>query len=146
MASRAVPRVALLSIHPQHAAAILDGRKSVEFRKRPIGKPVDLVLLYATSPTRRIVGYFEVADQVTAAPSRIWEIHGTQGAVSRELFRDYYCGSRRAVAVLIARAVSLRTPLSLKDVGVSTPPQSYLYLSAQAQASVRITAPLASIR
>lgn len=131
MAARPVPRVALLAIHPEHARAILEGRKLVEFRKRRLANSIDVVLLYATAPTRRVIGYFEVANQDSASPTSIWERHGLQGCISRTLFRGYYAGSSQAVAVVISRAKALEAPLELRELGVATPPQSFQYLSAR---------------
>ena len=58
MARTAHPQVALLSIHPVYAQGIIDGRKTVEFRRRAFGKSVTHVVVYATAPVRKVVGAF----------------------------------------------------------------------------------------
>lgn len=131
MAAGTIPRVALLSIHPEHAHAILDGRKRVEFRKRRFAPSVEIVLLYATSPTRKVVGYFQIAEQDLASPSCIWRRHGARGAVSRALFRGYFSDSAEAVAVLIQKAIALSAPLNLRDLGIDKAPQSFQYINAR---------------
>ena len=73
MAADTVGRVALMSIHPEYANAILAGRKTVEFRKRPIGDDVTHVIVYATAPTGAVVGAFTVTGQDTTSLTRLWE-------------------------------------------------------------------------
>ncbi len=132
MADRSVQRVALLAIHPEHATAILEGRKSVEFRKRKLAPEIQFVLLYATAPTQRVVGYFQVQDLDEDTPTAVWKRHGGHGAIPRRLFREYYAGSRTAVAILVKKATSLAEPLTLHEIhdGV-TAPQSFTYLPVE---------------
>ncbi len=44
--------IALMSIHPQYANAIVEGTKRVEFRKRPLARNVTHVIVYATAPVK----------------------------------------------------------------------------------------------
>lgn len=127
-----VRRVALLSIHPQHAQAILEGRKTVEFRKRRIDDSIRIVVLYATAPTKKVVGFFYLGAQDTGSPTEIWERHRAQGGIPRTLFRDYYSGTATAVAMVISQAVALAHPVDLRRVARGrTPPQSFAYLAAK---------------
>lgn len=67
MASTRVGRVALISIRPRYAHAILDGRKTVEFRKRRLAEDVTHVVIYSTRPDRAVIGFFELGGR---KPSR----------------------------------------------------------------------------
>jgi predicted transcriptional regulator len=137
MVGRTVPRVALLAIHPGHASAILEGRKTVEFRKRRLAPEVQYVLLYATSPMRKVVGCFRIARLDEGSPTSIWQRHGDQGAIPRRLFRAYYCGAKTAVAIIVERAIAFDEPLLLVDLQeVPTPPQSFAYVSGHTVAAV----------
>ncbi|MCB9871490.1 MAG: ASCH domain-containing protein [Planctomycetes bacterium] len=129
MVDRSVRRVALLAIHPEYANAILEGRKTVEFRKRALSASIEHVLLYATAPLREIVGAFRVARIDQGSPTAIWKQHGDCGAVSRRAYRDYYSGSPTAVAIVVASARAFDRPLPLDAIpGQPTPPQSFQYL------------------
>lgn len=135
MAGRPVRRVALLAIHPEHANAILEGRKTVEFRKRRLDPDIRHVLLYATSPTKGVVGYFRVASLDQGSPTSIWKRHGDQGAICRRRFRSYYSGAKTAVAIVVDAATSFGRPVPLGDISKSaTPPQSFSYLTESAMA------------
>ena len=56
MDTPAAGRVAVMSIHPRYAEAILSGQKRVEFRKRRLAPDVTTVLVYATQPVGVLVG------------------------------------------------------------------------------------------
>lgn len=140
MVDRSVRRVALLAIHPEHAVAILEGRKRVEFRKRMLDPSIEHVLLYATSPLQSIVGFFRVASMDQGSPTAIWNKHGDRGGVPRRLFREYYSGSRKAVAILVASATAFEQPVPLEDLGADTaPPQSFTYLPEPTVDALRST-------
>jgi len=137
MVERSLRRVALLAIHPEHATAILEGRKTVEFRKRAMDHSIEQVLLYATSPAQKIVGAFRIARIDQGSPTAIWIKHGGCGAIPRRLFRDYFSGSSTAVAIVVGSAIAFTTPLSLGALPSGPPaPQSFVYLSGDATSRV----------
>lgn len=53
MATGTNGRIALMSIHPQYARAILDGTKEVEFRKRPLAPTPHTLSSTPQNPTER---------------------------------------------------------------------------------------------
>jgi len=129
MADCAPRRVALLSIHPRHAEAILDGRKRVELRRIPVSRDTTHVLVYSTAPVQAVVGWFVVAGIDEDNRTAIWEAHREACGVSRREYRDYFAGAARAFAIKIVRAHRLQVPLSLDSLpGVKRPPQSFQYL------------------
>lgn len=137
MAEEAVRDVVVISIHPEHAHAILNGEKTVEFRKRGFRRPVSHVLLYATAPTRRLVGCFSISEVDQGAPTAIWAKHGRRGAVPRSLFRDYYRGSRAAVAIVVDKALAFDNPIPLTDLIPSGyTPQSFAYVCLRGRPEV----------
>lgn len=124
------PVVALLSIKPHYANAILDGKKKVEFRKRKFGRAVSHVVIYATAPIMRIVGWFKVGLLHELSPEGLWRKFATVGGISRDDFCAYYSGAPSGVAIGVTAAQRLRKPLTLQRVSSSPPPQSYSYLPA----------------
>lgn len=129
MADSPARRVALLSIHPRHADAILDGTKRVELRRVPVADDTTHVIVYATAPIQAIVGWFEVAGIDHAAPSRIWDDHRAVCGVTRREFRSYFHGADRAAAIRVGRSRRLDLPVGLHALpNVKRPPQSFQYL------------------
>ncbi|WP_187365071.1 hypothetical protein [Cellulosimicrobium cellulans] len=140
-----VGRVAVMSIRSGFAEAILDGRKGVEFRKRPLAGDVTTVLIYATVPVGRVIGAFEVAGQEIASPTALWERHKQHAGIPRAAYREYYHGKRSAVGIIVSDARRLARPLALRelDPGLAAP-QSFAYLrlnpshgTSEADASLR---------
>jgi len=128
MAKRDPRRVALLSIRPRFARAILSGEKQVELRRRPFGESVSHVVVYATAPVQKVVGWFEVGSIQHASPRILWQEHGRAASVTREEFRAYYRGARGGAAIKVRSTRSLRQPQSLSMLGARRPPQSFMYL------------------
>ena len=90
MADRTPGRVALLSIHPRHAEAILQGEKLVELRRTAVARDVTHVLIYATAPVQAVVGWFDVEGVDVDSKTGIWDAHGAVAGVTRQEFRDYF--------------------------------------------------------
>ena len=62
---------ALLSIKPEFVEKIFSGEKRFEFRKSAFRQDISCVIVYATSPVRRIVGEFEVEEILQAPPRKL---------------------------------------------------------------------------
>ena len=119
-----------MSIHPEFAEAIMSGSKRVEFRRGTFAKEVATVVVYATQPTGRVVGYFEVDGIEVASPTAVWEEYREVGGISRRRFRDYFKGSRRAMAIRVGRVTELQAPRRLEDIFDDiVVPQSFTYLT-----------------
>lgn len=128
-----VERIALMSIHPAFANAIVDGRKTVEFRKRALATDVQRVLVYATSPIKRVIGEFSVARIVKGCPEDIWSEFGADGVISHEDYKSYYSASSAAAAIVIEGARRFAHPVALSDFEPPPAvPQSFSYLDASA--------------
>ncbi|NTW29226.1 MAG: ASCH domain-containing protein [Coriobacteriia bacterium] len=128
MADSKDPAVVLMSIKPHWADAIMGGRKRVEFRRVRFGREISHVVVYATSPVQRVVGYFEVEDITEAEPAALWERFATLGDIGEAAFMDYYEGKGEGVAIHVGRVSPLVEPVMLTEiVPGAVAPQSYLY-------------------
>lgn len=131
-------RVALLSVHPEYAQAILDGTKTVEFRKRPLADDVTHVAIYATRPVGRIVGVFRIEEQVQRAPGTLWKRFKDVGGISYSKFLAYYDGHPQGVGIRVGDLVRIDGDVTLEDAfGISRPPQSFQYFEPD-EASERL--------
>lgn len=118
----------LLSIHPDYAEKILDGKKKYEFRKTECSRKIDKILLYATAPVKKVIGEVEVDAVLIDCPERIWEMMRHGAGIDREQFEQYYSGSRRAVAYVLKHAVRYPHPAELAKYGIKRAPQSFVYV------------------
>ncbi len=134
-------RALLLSLRPMYAEMILAGRKSVELRRiRPRAEAGTLVVVYASSPVRHVLGTCRVIDITEAAPTAIWNLHGPQTGIGRATFRDYFHGVDRGVAISVGAPHRLASPVSLdemRDLSVTLePPQSFRYIASEVAAAL----------
>lgn len=121
--------VALLSIRPEYVQQIIEGTKKVEFRKKIFSNTVKKVLVYSSSPQKRIVGYFEVTNIIVDTPTKIWEQYEEVGGIRKEKYDDYYKNSKQAYAIEIDKFFSFSDSLNPQEFDSSfRPPQSFCYV------------------
>lgn len=131
MGKNSLGRVALMSIRPEFADAILSGEKVVEFRKRPVADDVSHVLIYATMPVGSLLGWFAVRGQTTMSPEGLWSTFRAVGGISKSRFFEYYEQRERGTGILVDTAARFSKPFPLTELGTSLrPPQSFQYLTA----------------
>ena len=123
-----------LSIRPRFAELILSGAKSVELRRvRPKVIEGDLVLLYASSPVRELIGVCTVAWVEVAPTSELWKRHGRRSGLQRPEFDSYFEGAARSVAISVQDARRVIRPRTLDELRQRlpgfVPPQSFSYVS-----------------
>ena len=133
MASKSTERIALLSIHPRFAQLIMNGKKRAEFRKRNFRENVSHVVVYATSPVRKILGYFEVSYIDEDLPKRLWDRYRKVGGIQRREFQEYYASTACGVAIGIGQICPLAEPIPLSNLDDSiSVPQNFAYISSEA--------------
>lgn len=139
MANQSSGRIVLMSIHPDYAEALLDGTKTVELRKSPVAADISHIVIYATAPVQRVLGWVKAGLVEHGSPSAIWDKHKSRAGIRERAFRTYYRGHSRAIAIHVDSPRRLVVPLELSAVEDGlTPPQSWRYLSATAARSVGI--------
>lgn len=121
----------LLSIKPEYANQILEGKKLFEFRKSVFKKiGVKTIVIYATMPIGKIIGEFEVSEIMSGHPSEVWEATAKYSGITLPFFNNYFNGRKTAHAIKVKNPVRYETPIELTNVlksGVA--PQSFCYLS-----------------
>lgn len=118
----------LLSIKPEYANRILEGTKKYEFRKHLAQGKVQRILIYATSPEKRIVGEVDVVGTLTMKKTPLWEHTKTTAGISRKKFREYFEGCSVAHAYYLGKATRYDKPKKLTDYGILQAPQSFVYV------------------
>ncbi len=124
----------LLSIHPQFAEAILNGTKSVEFRRRkPLRcDPGTRLLIYSSSPTCALVGTATIDEVQQDTPRKIWQACGRFGGISYPFYNTYFDSCKAAVGICLSDPKRLDHPVPLNVLRVLWPgfhpPQQFAYL------------------
>jgi predicted transcriptional regulator len=119
----------LLSIKPEFAFKIFEGKKKFEFRKVIFKNPnVKTVVVYASSPVQRVIGEFEIDNILSSDPTEIWRLTKKYSGISEDFFYEYFADREIAHAIKIKNTKKYKQPLHLQDNFNVVPPQSYLYL------------------
>lgn len=130
-----MPTSVLLSVKPHFAEAILAGEKKFEFRRALFRDPeVQTVVLYASSPVKRVVGEFSVGEIVSMTLDALWTHTQSSAGIERDYFDEYFSGRELGYAVEVQSARRYPQPLDLhSDFGIDHPPQSFRYLRDHVQ-------------
>ena len=128
-----------LSLHPRWAAAILDGRKSVELRRRaPSVESGAEAVLYATSPESQVVGSAVVEAVVELPIDMLWDEYRERADISHRDFVGYFAGIDRGAAIELSTVQRLDKPIdlgSIREVGLQ-PAQGWRYLDENSTIAV----------
>lgn len=129
MAPESQSDVVLISIKPQYANAIFAGIKLVEFRKQPFKRPVNHVIVYSSSPEKRIIGFFALGETDIGNPRTLWKRYRSAGAIDYVDYKAYFGDRNIGVAFHIKQFYPLKKSISLGRLKRNLKaPQSYCYI------------------
>jgi predicted transcriptional regulator len=108
---------------------ILSGKKQVEYRRKPPRRPISLVVLYESSPTKRIVGLAVAACVMCGAADQIWAETRKIGGIAKKEFDSYFRKSESVCVLKLGRVVKLSVSIPVSKIrrGFKIP-QSYRYI------------------
>ena len=120
----------ILSIRPNFCKLIFSGQKVYEYRKRLFTRSdIDRVIVYASKPICRIVGYFTIDEVIKDTPSNIWANTYKEGGITKEYFDAYFKNCDIGHAIKIGEVVKLDTPIDPKEVIKDFhAPQNFMYV------------------
>ena len=136
-------RALFISVKPQYADAILDGRKTVELRRtRPNLPDGSMVILYSSTPTRAVVGWAQLIGVREGTPIEIWDEYGAAAAIEELDYEAYFDGTDQAFALELDEVVAATQPIPLsviRSIGIQ-PPQSWRYVPAEVTTQIQESA------
>jgi predicted transcriptional regulator len=119
----------LLSIKPKYADLIFDGTKKFEFRRTIFkNENIKTVIVYASSPVRKVIGEFEIETILNNDLAILWKQTKDYAGIDKAYFFEYFINKEKGYAIKIKKAKKYRNPLCLKEDFNLLPPQSFLYL------------------
>ncbi|MFZ2587129.1 MAG: ASCH domain-containing protein [Alphaproteobacteria bacterium] len=131
----------LLSIKPEYCRMILSGEKTVELRRK-MSDSIEMnttVIIYSTSPVKKIVGHARVESVERMSVRRIWCEFGKQSGVPYSFFKEYFDGRKEGYALVLSQPEEFERPIPLKelqDLFGFRPPQSYMYLNEKIRSAI----------
>ena len=107
----------ILSLKPHYAELIFEGLKKVELRRRiaPQTRGRD-VLIYVSSPVRKLRGGFRVGEVWKGSPEEVWNSIAQLAAIARQEFDTYFQGQGVAYALEVTNLWEYRSPVSLNQL------------------------------
>lgn len=131
----------LVSLKPEFASAIAEGRKTVELRRRfPDVTPGAWLIIYTTQPVGAVVGMARIEKVAVGSITGVWRNHGADAAITRRRYRSYFASSPQAIAIVLGEFVPFG-PLDLDELRALFPgfcaPQSWRYLSRDDVAALK---------
>ena len=127
MADRRGKASLLVSLYPRFAEGILAGAKKVEFRRKAPRRVVCELLLYATAPVRRVVGFARVSAVVQDTPEELWRQFHAHAGMDLHEFLAYFEGAQQGTAFVIGAAERWSPEDLPEELRAVKPPQSYAY-------------------
>ncbi|MGA2368238.1 MAG: hypothetical protein ABSF74_06685 [Dehalococcoidia bacterium] len=119
----------LLSIKPEFASRIFAGSKKYEYRRIIFKRrDVEIAIVYASNPIRRVIGEFEIGEILYEKPEQLWAQTGNHAGISKTRFMEYFVNHPKGYAIGIRKTRKYQTPLFLNELMLSVPPQSFMYL------------------
>ncbi|MFC1987919.1 ASCH domain-containing protein [Chloroflexota bacterium] len=119
----------LLSIKPEFISKIFDGSKKYEYRRIIFKRrDIETIVVYASDPIKRVVGEFDIGEILHKKPEQLWAETYNYAGVTKDFFMNYFAKQAKGYAIEVRKVREYHNHLSLSDLMLSTPPQSFMYL------------------
>ncbi len=119
----------LLSVKPKYVEKIKRGEKKYEFRKVIFKKKVEEIVIYSSSPVKKIVGKFEIGSIVEDKPKKLWKKLKNSAGIDKKEFFKYFSEVEKGFAIEIKEKTFFDNPINPSEKYEDfTPPQSFYYL------------------
>lgn len=118
----------LISINPEHVQNIIIGIKKYEYRKIAAKQDISSIIIYETTPVKRIVAEAEIIDVLMCSPEELWKLTKVESGISKKFFDEYFEGREIAYAYKLGKVKVYDEPKTLMDYGIKAAPQSFVYI------------------
>ena len=122
----------LLSVKPEYVQRIFAGTKKFEYRRMIFKeKEVKTVVVYASSPVRKVVGEFTIGRIICKAPESLWLTTKEFAGIDEMRFYNYFAGKGLGYAIEILNPLRYSVAKDLMSNYGCHPPQSFVYIKGQ---------------
>ena len=118
----------LISINPKHVQNIIKGIKKYEYRKIAAKHDISSIIIYETTPVKRIVAEAEIIDVLGYSPEKLWKLTKEESGISKKFFDEYFEGKEIAYAYKLGKIKVYDEPKTLLEYGIKAAPQSFVYI------------------
>ena len=118
----------LMSIKPKFVEEIFSETKTFELRKKIFKSSINAIVIYSSSPKKKVVGEIIIDKIISSTPKLLWKSYKNNLGISEKEYFEYYKNSKVAYAIKIKKVIKYKKELELKDFGIEKAPQSYQYI------------------
>ena len=118
----------IISIKPKFVKKIIEGTKIFELRRKIFLKKINTVIIYESSPTKKIVGEFIIDRIISDTPNKIYQKYNKYLGIDKENYFEYFKNTNIAYAIKIKKVIKYEKELTLADFNLKRAPQSYQYI------------------
>ena len=117
----------LLPIKPIYANKILDWEKLFELRKSIPKDKIDTVVIYSSSPEKKIIWEFKVDWIIYEEIDKLWDIVKDKACVDKRFYDKYFKWRIKWYAIKVSNPIRYKKTLPI-TVYTKTPPQGFMYI------------------
>ena len=118
----------LMSIKPVYVEKILNGEKCYEYRKIAPKKEVYKIIIYSTSPIKKVVGEVSIKNILILEKEELWNKTKDKSGITKEFYDSYFKNKSIAVAYELGEVKIYNPYKDLNEIEVNFVPQSFIYL------------------
>lgn len=89
---------------------------------------IDKIVIYSTSPVKRIIAEVEVKSVLSSTPNKLWNQTKKYSGISKTKYMKYFENKDIAFAYELGKVIVYEQPKKLEDIGINYYPQSHVYL------------------
>lgn len=118
----------LLSIKPQFALQIFSGTKKFEYRRIIFREHVERIIVYASSPTKMVIGEFWIKEILFEDLDSLWSRTRRYSGITEEGFYSYFFDKDKGYAIKVGKIIRYHKPKQLRVLYKMKAPQSFAYI------------------
>ena len=119
----------IISINPEHAENIINGTKKFEYRTKAAKCDVGKIIIYETTPVKKIVAEVEIVDVLMMSPNALWNETKLASGISKDYFDAYFKNREVAYDYKLGTIKVYDRPRELAEFGLKFAPQSFVYVN-----------------
>ncbi len=117
----------IISINPEHVNNIINGTKKYEYRTKAAKKDVNKLIIYETTPIKKVVAEAEIVEVLALDPNALWEKTREYSGITKNFFDEYFKDRKVAYAYKLGKIKVYDEPKTLTEFGLRVAPQSFAY-------------------
>ena len=117
----------IISINPEHVENIINGTKKFEYRTKAAKCDVGKIIIYETTPVKKVVAEAEIVDVLMMSPDKLWDETKAASGITKEYFN--FKNRKTAYAYKLGAIKVYEKPRELNEYGLRFAPQSFAYVN-----------------